>query len=329
METKHPIRAVAARTGLSTHLIRIWERRYEAVKPGRSASGQRLYSDEDINRLSLLRRATEAGESISQIAGMSDEALESLVTSVAPPKPASPRAVSPGGRSLRTPEEFVAACMDAIRKLDARGLDDTLARASMSFNQLALLERVVNPLLQRLGDEWAHGTMRIVHEHLASAAIRSFLGSMVTGVQQPNSAPRLIATTPAGQLHECGALMAVISARNEGWNATYLGPNLPAEDIASAARQEDALVILLSIVYPGDDPHVDAELRKLRRLVGDKTTIIAGGRSAQAYEQAIASARVLAVQDLSELREKLAGVRRGLSDTREGAFPTDQGKHEG
>ncbi len=64
----HPIQVAAARTGLSPHVIRVWERRYGAVKPERGDSKRRLYSDEEIERLTLLRNATQAGHPISTIA---------------------------------------------------------------------------------------------------------------------------------------------------------------------------------------------------------------------------------------------------------------------
>ena len=68
---EYSIKVVARRTGLSPHVIRAWERRYGAVEPERSATGRRLYSDTEIERLQALERATRAGHSIGQIAQLS------------------------------------------------------------------------------------------------------------------------------------------------------------------------------------------------------------------------------------------------------------------
>src|ERR687895_1311192 len=76
---RHPIGVVAERTGLSPDLLRVWERRYRAVEPSRSLDGQRAYSDGDIERLRLLRLATAAGRSISQVATLGTEELARLV----------------------------------------------------------------------------------------------------------------------------------------------------------------------------------------------------------------------------------------------------------
>ena len=45
---KYRIGAVTKLTGLSADVVRVWERRYGAVRPVRSEAGTRLYSDADI-----------------------------------------------------------------------------------------------------------------------------------------------------------------------------------------------------------------------------------------------------------------------------------------
>lgn len=76
---EHPIAVVAQRTGLSRDVLRVWERRYDAVSPSRSAGGQRLYSDANIERFRLLSAATEHGRSIGQVAALSNERLAALI----------------------------------------------------------------------------------------------------------------------------------------------------------------------------------------------------------------------------------------------------------
>src|SRR5687768_2967127 len=76
----HTIQVAARRTGLSTHVIRVWERRYAAVKPERDASDRRLYSETEIDRLALLRDVTEAGHSIGTVANLDAAQLQELLT---------------------------------------------------------------------------------------------------------------------------------------------------------------------------------------------------------------------------------------------------------
>src|ERR1700742_4910186 len=73
------ILAVSRLTRLTADTIRAWEKRYSAVRPARGSGGQRLFSDEDVSRLTLLREAVGAGQSISHIAGLPTGALRELV----------------------------------------------------------------------------------------------------------------------------------------------------------------------------------------------------------------------------------------------------------
>src|SRR5271166_5946292 len=75
----YPIQVVVRETGLSAHVLRVWEKRYGAVVPQRTATQRRAYSESDVHRLKLLRQATLLGHPIGSVAGLPDEALEALV----------------------------------------------------------------------------------------------------------------------------------------------------------------------------------------------------------------------------------------------------------
>ena len=91
---------------------------------------------------------------------------------------------------------------------------------------------------------------------------------------------------------------------------TFLGTNLPAEELAAAARQTAARAIALSLVYPGDDPHLERELVRLRRLLGDEVHIIVGGRSIAAYAAVLRSVSARTVSEIREFRTVLRDLRR-------------------
>src|SRR3954454_5378529 len=132
---RHPIGVVARRTGLKPDLIRAWERRYGAVAPGRTETRRRFYSDEDVGRLLLLRRAVSSGRGISQVAGLSNPELEALIEAepapagYAPPPPAAPEKVDGAA------EPFLTRCPGAAQRLDVRELELELSRASVLFSR--------------------------------------------------------------------------------------------------------------------------------------------------------------------------------------------------
>ena len=81
-EQHYGIGAVAKLTGLTDHTIRVWERRYGAVVAARAPNGRRVYRAADVEKLGFLKRLTDQGISIGQIAGSSIEQLREQVRSV-------------------------------------------------------------------------------------------------------------------------------------------------------------------------------------------------------------------------------------------------------
>ena len=108
-EMQHTIKAVSKRTGLTPHVIRIWEKRYGAVVPNRNQTNRRFYSDEEVERLLLLREAVNQGHSISSVAQLPSEKLEKLVGEAMPTTPQS------AATSQDKAQQLIEAATEAVR----------------------------------------------------------------------------------------------------------------------------------------------------------------------------------------------------------------------
>lgn len=309
-DAQYPIQVVSRLTGLSAYVIRIWEQRYGAVEPHRTPGNRRLYSQRDVEKLSLLREVTGVGHSIGQVASLPREKLRKLCAETHPS-----RGVQPG---TGAPAEglFLDECMAAIRSLDGGALDDALKRAATALGCLGMLQRVVGPLSQSIGELWRDGTFTVAHEHFASAGIRVFLGQAARPFGAMDNAPVLVVATPAGQVHELGALLAGAAAANLGWQVTYLGASVPAPEIAGAARQRGARAVALSLVYPEDDPRLEGELALLRESLPDEVKLLAGGRAVAAYREIMEKLGILPIESLPHLGSTLDELRRAGKKTR-------------
>jgi DNA-binding transcriptional MerR regulator len=216
------IKVVARRTGLSAHVIRIWEKRYGAVEPARTGTNRRLYSEEQIERLGLLRDITRAGHSIGLVAKLRTEELRKLAAEASGDKSAGAPTKGAGATPL------LGECIAAVKTLDSGKLEEALKHAATALGAQGLLQRVIAPLAQTIGDLWRDGSITAAHEHFASAVIRIFLGHAAKPFAGMEGAPVLLVATPSGQLHELGALLVGATASNLGWHVTYLGASLPA-----------------------------------------------------------------------------------------------------
>ncbi len=304
---RHPIQVVARRTGLSADVLRAWEKRYGVVEPSRSEGGRRLYSDDDIERLRLLRRASRAGRRISQLASLGTRELTTLVQedereeAIAGPE-------APGGE-VAAAELHLKTALAAAERLDGRELERALNRAMAVLSAPVLVEQVASPLMRMIGERWSAGAVRPAQEHLASALLRRLLGKLLEATAPQATAPNLVVATPAGQGHEFGALFSAVTAAAEGWRVTYLGTDLPADDIAAAVRDTGAEAVAISIVYPADDQALDDELRELRLKLPPAVPVLVGGAAAASYKRVLDEIEAIQLEDMEELRSALSKLK--------------------
>lgn len=279
MKTKkiYTIKYVAKRTGLSPHLIRAWERRYQAVVPKRTDSNLRRYCEEDILRLSLLKDAVDAGHRISCIAGESIATLKEIIgfTPKVAPAPTDP----PLQKRSTAPQtgKYLAIAIRATIDLKPDTLNRVLSEAAVHLTRRAWIEGLLVPLFHEIGSMWSSGRLKIVNEHVASNCARNLLWEMLQAVVVAPGAPKIVVGTPVGQWHDLGALTAALAASEAGWRAIFIGANLPAEEFASAADQFGAHCIGMSIAHGANNTRLQSELIKLRSLTGPQTGILVGG----------------------------------------------------
>jgi methylmalonyl-CoA mutase cobalamin-binding subunit len=116
----------------------------------------------------------------------------------------------------------------------------------------------------------------------------------------------MVVSTPIDQFHELGALLAAIMAELSDWQVTYLGTNLPAEEIAAAIKYTNACAVTLSISFASNDHVVAKELRRLKKLIDPNVAIIVGGRAAEHFQDILNEVGVVNIQSYSHFRQALA-----------------------
>jgi DNA-binding transcriptional MerR regulator/methylmalonyl-CoA mutase cobalamin-binding subunit len=275
---RHPIAVVTERTGLSQDVLRVWERRYSAVSPARGPGGQRLYTDADIERFNLLQAATRAGRSISRVARLSTESLAAMVKEDAEARERR----APSTTAISENEDVVGSALALARALDPAALDATLRRATAVMGMPAFIDSVATPLLRRIGDEWHAGRMTPAQEHLVSSLLHDILAESIRSFAKRESSRRLLVATPAGERHAIGAALVGATAAVEGWDVLYLGPDLPADEIARAAVSAGVRLVALSVIYVENRDAVLDELRRLRSQLPRDIALIVGGGAASA-----------------------------------------------
>lgn len=300
----YSMRAVSAMTGLSAHVIRAWEKRYSAICPNRSSTNRRFYCQGEVERLTLLRQATQMGHAIGLIANLSKKDLKKLSLD----SNSEPTEISDAPEAIQD-EDFVDdhinICLCSVEKMDARAFENELLRTSIALHNDCFIYRFIVPLIQKIGERWHSGTLRIAQEHFASSILKTFLCTMRLAFNVEADAPGILITTPSGEEHELGALIASVIAASGGWNVTYLGANLPAEEIFLAAKERNVKAIGLSVVYPETGIDLVSEFTHLKKNLPADTTIFVGGQAVETIKVLIRHIGAVQVTDLKDFKIKL------------------------
>lgn len=246
-------------TGLPRQTLRVWIQGYRML-----GSRRDTYTVAHLEKLQLVDRALRGGYPLDTLARMSRKELRKLLEG-------------------RAAGDYLAETLEAIQAIDAQALSRALRQAALRLPLLSFLEEVVTPLLEAVGRFWERGTLNVATEHLVSVVVRSELGRLYESGALEADAPAILVTTPAGHRHELGALMAALIANQSGWQAVFLGGDLPTGEILHMAGYLKTRVVALSAVFPLADEAALGQVRELRQLLPGPVKLVMGGRAAADY----------------------------------------------
>ena len=299
----YPIRAVCKITGIPVDTLRAWERRYQVVVPDRSTRG-RLYSDADVQRLLLLKGCLERGHAIGQVAALPDAALQELLADVVPVGAIPREKIGP-----ETDFPELKSLMNALEAFDSNKTNEELSRLALLMSPSDLVYRVVLPVMKLAGDNWENGSFGIAQGHMFSACVRNLLGGLIRLQRPANGSVKLLLTTPANELHEFGILSAALLALAQEFPIAYLGPNLPASEILSAAEKSGAQVVVLGIIQMNATPSVCQEVDWIASRLPATTELWLGGSGAVAASRSVIRNKAFKLKDMQDFERHLMRIK--------------------
>lgn len=295
---RFPLKYVTQKTGLSDQVIRAWENRYKAVVPDRLPNKRRVYSEQEIQKLYLLKQVTRSGHSISQVAHLSCKELQKLCNEIH--KNHFP-AVS---EALNTSAVFKTA-LHNIQQMDPIQFEETLTNATLHFSPLEMIDHLIVPLMQEIGHRWESGDFTISQEHMASAIVRFLLQSMSKAYRAKPNARRIVIATPSEHHHELGALVISTIAASLGWHVIYLGANTPIAEIANTALNSQANAVALSLTYPTEYEINKKIIHEMRRFLPLEIPLYVGGRAIELNKNIYSDFHIDEIHDSQQFKKAL------------------------
>jgi DNA-binding transcriptional MerR regulator len=288
------IKDVEALTGIKPHTLRIWEQRYGIPQPKRTATNIRYYDDDDIKMLLSVAMLNRQGHKISKITKMGREELDRLVMELT--LDATDRIVQ------------IESLTKAMFSLDEVAFEKILAANFLQHGMQDSFLNLVFPFLARVGMLWQTGSVNPAYEHFITNLIRQKL-FVAIDAQPKNIAPgakRFLLFLPAHEPHEIGLLFANYLIRSRGHHTSYLGPNLPLDDLSPVMTiyKADFLLTVLTTSIAAHSPLTIAN--KLSKDFPQANILIGGGQILQANIHFPKNVRTLStMQELISLLDYL------------------------
>jgi MerR family transcriptional regulator, light-induced transcriptional regulator len=199
--------------------------------------------------------------------------------------------------------------LEAIRAADAvRAYEISRDALDGGMTFSGLYCEVITPAMHEIGELWAAGAITVADEHLATALTHKVLTTLRAhtlaegGRAAGSRRGRALLATVEGEMHTLGLRMAADLLEDDGYEAIYLGPDVPTRDLKRALEEMEPAVLALSATMPESGRTLEAVLAELRAL-HPELKLLAGGGATELGGRAVA---------LDSLIEHAAPGRLGL-----------------
>ena len=273
------IGAVSSLTGVNSVTLRAWERRYGLIKPSRTESGHRLYSDKDIEQIRRILGFLNEGVAISRI----KEAL----------KLSSNIETQTDIEDLNRWNKYQAEMLRGVHIFDEGLLNDTYHEALSLHSVDVVAKKLLLPLLEKLGQRWMNVSTGVAEEHFFSSFMRNRLGARFHHLNKLKTGSLLVAACVEGEKHEFGLLLFSLYAHSLGYRIILLGADMPLTQLAEVVNRSNSDGIVLSVTV---EPEYPQFIKGLKQLIRDShVPVWVGGRISENLRYQIEAVGAIAV----------------------------------
>ncbi len=237
--TKYSISTLEKLSGIKAHTIRIWEQRYDVLKPLRTETNIRYYDDEQLKKLLNIVTLLHNGYRISKISQLTTDELNAKVTEIVD-NPSKEEGVI-----LALSNQLISTGL----ALDLNGFESIFQKIRKEFNTEDTYVQVLRPMLMKIGLLWTKNKMSPAQEHFLSNLVRQKLIAAIDSLPLPrNQEKKWLLFLPPDEHHEIGLLYAQFLLRKYNNDILYLGANVPLNEIETVSSSYKPTHALFFIV---------------------------------------------------------------------------------
>ena len=251
-------------SGIKAHTLRIWEQRYEILKPERTDTNIRTYDNKDLKLVLNIALLKAHGHKISEISKMASDDMSKEVLLISE-------------KQLSYPEQINALTISML-DLDEERFEKIISTNTLQFGFENMMINIIFPFLSRIGTLWVTGSVNPAQEHFISNLIRQKLIVAIDG-QLPSlrvGAKKYLLFLPEGEMHEISLLFANYIIRSRHNKVIYLGQSLPFSELIFAHKVHKPDYILTIITSVPAQYEVQKYVYQLAKEFPDSRILLSG-----------------------------------------------------
>jgi len=250
-------------SGIKAHTIRIWEQRYSFLKPQRTDTNIRYYSNEELKTVLNIALLNKYGFKISHIDRMQPQEIREKILSLGDAKAVQERIVN------ELVQEMVDLNIEKLEKIltnyiAAKGIERTVIQ-------------IIFPFLEKIGLLWLTGHINPAQEHLVTNVIRQ---KLIVAIESSSTHLKVDKTVllflPEGEHHELGLLFMYYMLKSRGVKTIYLGANVPVKDVAYVVNQKKLDIVFSHLTATSSHFNFEKFLNGIHAKVNGARVVISG-----------------------------------------------------
>lgn len=276
-------------SGIKAHTIRIWEQRYSFLKPNRTDTNIRYYTNDELKKILNVALLNKYGYKISHINRMTDDQLNERIVSLSQMEAVQERIVN----------DLIVAMVD----MDIYALENILNSYISAKGIEKAIAQVIFPLLEKIGILWLTNHINPAQEHIVSNLIRQkiIVGIDKIDVALPNAKTTLL-FLPEDEYHEIGLLYMYYQFKIRGFNVLYLGSSTPLADVKYVLTRKKVDFVYTHLVSAPSNFNLDKFLTNYTIQANKGIPLIITGKYAKINKKGT-PANIFFKQSIAEVME--------------------------
>ncbi len=250
-------------SGIKAHTIRIWEQRYSFIKPGRTGTNIRYYSNEELKKILNVALLNKYGFKISHIDKMAEGEMREKILAL--------------NQAEAVQERIVNDLIQCMVDIDMEKLEQVLDKHIATKGIERTITQIIFPFLERIGILWLTNHINPAQEHLVSNIIRQ---KLITGIDSISTSLKVNKTVllflPEGEYHEMGLLFVNYLLKSRGVATIYLGSNIPLKDVDYVVKLKKPDFLYVHLTTVGQNFNFDKFITNVSQRFPSIPVVVSG-----------------------------------------------------